>query len=339
MDSSFVTAVIISGILGGAGIFLLYSTLQNMIASREWFSHPLSPGKRVDSGGTQLYAMVKGSGNITVIFEPGVGFTSPIWWAIQEKIASQATTVSYDRAGYGWSNAGSFPRTVAQAVTELRGLLERLALRPPYVLVGHSYGGLMMAYFAKKYPEEVAGVILLDAVPLDNARFQKELPPAVFKNGVDKTRMLGLYRILSKLGLFRRFNLAAKLSLPEWVKRPLLENYCKDKAIVASISEMTHLEESISQVRDLASGLNVPLYVVTHSRKVHMEYYAQFGEATLPTAEAKHIEDLWEETYRQYLTWSPRSHWIVAEKSSHSIPLDEPDLVAELIQKLLQELR
>ncbi len=241
MDSSFVTALILSGILGGVGIFLLYSTLQNKIASREWFSHPLSPGKRVDCGGTQLYAMVKGSGTITVIFEPGVGLTSAIWWTIQEKIASQATTVSYDRAGYGWSDAGTFPRTVSQAVIELRALLEHLALRPPYLLVGHSYGGLMMAYFAKKYPQEVAGVILLDAVPLDNARFQKELSPAAFKYGVNKTRMLKYYRLFSKVGLFRRFNFASKLPLPEHLKQPLLENYCIDKAFAANMSEMAYL--------------------------------------------------------------------------------------------------
>lgn len=338
MDSSIIVILILSGISGVIGGFLLYSTLQNRSASQRWFSHPLSPGKRIDIENHQIFAMVKGNSTPTVIFEPGVGLTSAIYWTIQDKIASQTTTVSYDRAGYGWSEEGPFPRTVAQVVTELRELLKRLSLTPPYVLVGHSYGGLVMGYFARRYPQEVAGVILLDAVPLANARFQKELSPKAFKYGVDKTRMLKLYRIFSKLGLFRRFNMAAKLPVPEHVKQPLLENYCRDQAIVASMGEMEHLEESIAQVQDLPGRLNVPFYVVTHARKVHMDNYAQFGERILSAAEARHIEDLWEETYRQYLTWSSRSHWIVAEKSSHSIPLDEPDLVVKLIQELLQEI-
>ncbi len=337
MDSTGIAFAILGSILGIIGIFLLYSTVQNNILSRRWFSNPSSRGQRVNLTTTSLYATVKGTGMPTVIFEPGVGLTSPIWWAIQEKIAMQVTTVSYDRAGYGWSYAGVLPRTVAQAVAELRELLERLALKPPYVLVGHSFGGLLMAYFAKKYPQEVSGVILLDAVPFDNARFEKELSPAAFKYGVDKTRMLKSYRIFSKLGIFRRFNLASKLQIPEQLKQPLLENYCQDKAILASMSEMANLEESIKQTREISVVLAIPLYVVSHSRKVHMDFYAQFGEYTLPIVEAQHIEDLWEETYREYLTLSSRSRWFVAEKSGHSIPLDEPGFVVALIQRILQE--
>ncbi len=337
LDSTTTTIIVLSVIFGAVGILFLYSTLQNKHVSQQWFSHPLSPGQRIDIGETQLYARVKGHGTPTVIFEPGVGLTSAIYWTIQEEIASQTCTVTYDRAGYGWSKEGHSPRTVVQVVAELRELLKRLAISPPYVLVGHSYGGLVMAYFAKRYPEEVAAMILLDAVPLDNARFRKELSPKAFKYGVDKTRMLNLYRILSKLGFFRRFNMAAKLPVPAHVKQPLLENYCRDQAIVASINEMERLEESIAQVREFPNQLNIPLYVVTHARKVHMDYYAQFGEKTLPAAEARQIEDLWEETYKQYLTWSPQSQWIVAEKSGHSIPLDEPDLVVDLIQKIVKE--
>jgi pimeloyl-ACP methyl ester carboxylesterase len=331
MDSTGIAFAVLGSLLGIIGIFLLYSTVQNSLASQRWFSNPSPLGQRVDLPTTSLYTTVKGTGGPTVIFEPGVGLTSPIWWVCQ------ATTVSYDRAGYGWSYAGVLPRTVAQAVAELRELLERLALKPPYVLVGHSFGGLMMAYFAKKYPQEVSGVILLDAVPFDNARFEKELSPAAFKYGVDKTRMLKSYRIFSKLGIFRRFNLASKLQIPEQLKQPLLENYCQDKAIRASISEMANLEESIKQTREISGVLAIPLYVVSHSRKVHMDFYAQFGEYTLPMVEAQHIEDLWEETYREYLTLSPRSRWFVAEKSGHSIPLDEPGFVVALIQRILQE--
>lgn len=107
---------------------------------------------------------VEGNGPRTVIFESGLGDTLGVWSKVQPLVAAGcARTVSYDRAGYSGSDPAQTPRDAANIVTELRAALARRDIRPPYVLVGHSLGGLYMQYFARNYPREVAGLVLVDS--------------------------------------------------------------------------------------------------------------------------------------------------------------------------------
>lgn len=108
--------------------------------------------------------VIEGQGEPTVVFEAGLGDTLDTWRPIQMEIAGQCTrTVTYTRAGYPGSAAASGTRDAATVVNELRWELARRNVRPPYVLVGHSLGGLYMQYFARQYPEEVAGLVLVDS--------------------------------------------------------------------------------------------------------------------------------------------------------------------------------
>ena len=107
---------------------------------------------------------IEGHGARTVILESGLGDTLDIWKDIQPRIASRcARTIAYTRAGYLGSDPAIGPRDSATIVAELRTELERHKIRPPYVLVGHSLGGLYMQYFARNYPTEVAGLVLVDS--------------------------------------------------------------------------------------------------------------------------------------------------------------------------------
>lgn len=107
---------------------------------------------------------VEGNGPRTVIFESGLGDTLNVWDPIQRRVAAGcARTVSYNRAGYAGSDVAESVRDAANIVAELRAELARRNIRPPYVLVGHSLGGLYMQYFARNYPREVAGLVLVDS--------------------------------------------------------------------------------------------------------------------------------------------------------------------------------
>jgi pimeloyl-ACP methyl ester carboxylesterase len=107
---------------------------------------------------------VEGSGPSTVIFESGLGDTLGVWDAVQPRVAAGcARTVAYDRAGYAGSDPAETPRDASHIVAELRAALARRNIRPPYVLVGHSLGGLYMQYFARNYPHEVKGLVLVDS--------------------------------------------------------------------------------------------------------------------------------------------------------------------------------
>jgi pimeloyl-ACP methyl ester carboxylesterase len=124
---------------------------------------PRPPGRLVDVGGYRLHAIVRGRGGPAVVFLNGSGDYSFVWALVQPGVSGFTTTVAYDRAGDAWSDLGPTPRTMRQECFELHVLLGRAGVRPPYVLVGHSYGGLVARVFAEQYPLDVAGVVLVDA--------------------------------------------------------------------------------------------------------------------------------------------------------------------------------
>lgn len=128
---------------------------------------PDPPGMLVDIGGQRLHVACTGHGLPTVLLESGSGDFSVVWSLVQPGIAAFTRVCSYDRAGYAWSDPGARPRTYWQLALELHTAAERLHLPPPYVLVGQSYGGLVVRGFADHYRRDVAGMVLVDAVHED----------------------------------------------------------------------------------------------------------------------------------------------------------------------------
>ncbi len=121
-------------------------------------------GQMVDIGGYRLHISCAGTGGPTVVIDSGVGDWSTSWVGVQAEVAKTTRACVYDRAGYGWSEVGPQPRTSAQFVYELHALLQGANINGPYVVVGHSLGGLTAQLFAHDYPEEVAGVVLVDSL-------------------------------------------------------------------------------------------------------------------------------------------------------------------------------
>jgi pimeloyl-ACP methyl ester carboxylesterase len=158
-------------------------------------------GRFVDIGeGCRLYLFEKGSGGPTVLFESGIAATNLNWSHIQETVAQFTHTASYDRAGLGWSSRANSARTPGNIAVELHAMLQRAGIQPPYVLVGHSFGGLVMRRFALLYPAEVAGVVLIDPMrpeewpPLDPGK----------QATVDRGTRMASYGVpIARLGLAR----------------------------------------------------------------------------------------------------------------------------------------
>jgi pimeloyl-ACP methyl ester carboxylesterase len=152
------------------------------------------------AGGGRLYALDQGSGAPTVVFESGIAATNLNWRHIQKSISQETRTVSYDRGGLGWSSPALTARTPGNIAMELRAMLEAAGIKPPFVLVGHSFGGLVMRRFALLYPQEVVGVVLVDPMrceewpPLDPAK------QAMLDRGV---RMTGYAVPIARMGLAR----------------------------------------------------------------------------------------------------------------------------------------
>jgi pimeloyl-ACP methyl ester carboxylesterase len=128
---------------------------------------PTPTGALVDIGGQRLHLNCTGSGSPTVIFESGTGDFSVIWALVQRRVSEFTRVCSYDRGGYAWSEPGVRPRTFAQLSLELHTALSLMHIDPPYVLVGQSYGGLVVRGFASQYRRELSGMVLVDAVHED----------------------------------------------------------------------------------------------------------------------------------------------------------------------------
>lgn len=110
-----------------------------------------------------LQMRIEGQGSRTVVLASGLGDTLDVWNNVQPLIAACTRTIAYTRAGYPGSDPASGARDAATIVSELRSELQRRGIRPPYVLVGHSLGGLYMQYFARQYPDEIEGLLLVDS--------------------------------------------------------------------------------------------------------------------------------------------------------------------------------
>lgn len=133
--------------------------------------------ERSKINGYELFSKYYINGSPTVLFEAGMGDSSEIWASIQDKISLFTTTFSYDRAGIGRSDISVIPRTCLDIVEDLSKLLQKVSVESPFILVGHSFGGLVSRLFASINPNLVAGMILVDAVPeYKEITFEKILP-------------------------------------------------------------------------------------------------------------------------------------------------------------------
>ncbi|MFC4307943.1 alpha/beta fold hydrolase [Steroidobacter flavus] len=162
-------------------------------------SAPPPPGQKVDIGGLALHVNCTGPSTAqpTVIIEAGLGEMSASYHWVQAGVSKQARVCSYDRAGLGWSDSSSDPRDAQHMVRDLHALLEAAHISPPYVLAGHSLGGLLILAYTRRYPDEVAGLVFLDSShPQQKARL-----PDYERNERWGKRMLTALSIGAHLGL------------------------------------------------------------------------------------------------------------------------------------------
>jgi len=263
------------------------------------------PGRLIDIGGHALHLDCRGNGSPVVVLESGIGGFSLQWRTIQTALAKRMRVCAYDRAGYGWSEPGPAPRSARRNAEELHALLTVAGERPPYILAGHSYGGLIVRLFAERYASEVAGVALLDAAAPE--QFER-LPPAVLPRAL-LAALAGGGRVMS-------MPLRAA-GFPPALATLGLQLMMLPKARAAYLDEMRWFEASARQLLHQRDGaLSAPLVVLSRAR-------SEF-DATVDHVSA---EVVWRDMQaRMSLLSSNTDHWIAAG-AGHQIHADRPDLV------------
>ena len=317
------------------GLLLLGLSYQ-AIASAVDAAHYPAPGKLVDIGGYRLHINCTGTGSPTVILDAGLGGTSLDWSKVQPAVARFTRVCSYDRAGYGWSDTGPGPRTSQQIVKELHLLLVHAQISGPYLLVGHSLGGLNMRLYAYRYPGEVAGMVLLDATSEHQFAQFGTYPPFFAPQAVSAgeqqylllrgAALFGVARLALQTGLFPLEDAAA---YPAAVLPIQLAQAAQTRYYSTQYDELAALQESAAQVRAARTASpsygHLPLIVL--SQDYSQDHSAQ-GKQTAAT---------WDALQKDLATLSSNSQHSIAQHSGHYIQLDRPDLAITAIQSVWQQ--
>ena len=285
------------------------------------------PGEFVDVGGFRLHLVCQGEGEPTVVMDAGLGDSYLTWQGIQPLAAKTTRVCAYDRAGLGYSDPGPEPRDSRRIVAELHELLGRAHLAPPYVLVGHSFGGFNTRLFAYTYPGEVAALVLVDVAHEDQYRL---FPGSVKSASEHFTRDLCSQSGRAPFGIERMRGITAADTMAaapdqRWLAATLGYRAAWYRAECGEL--LNFATASSDEVRAARRPLAVPVYILDGSA-----HFAQELEADgVPPHDADSAATVWHALHRELLTISPLARLIVAERSSHYVQFDQPDLVLEVI--------
>ena len=244
--------------LGLGALGCSYQTVQTSLDH----STDVMPGQAYDVGGRRLHMNCSGTGSPTVVLQNGLGETSAHWAWITRAIATDTRVCAYDRAGQGWSDDAGAPQDAAAIAADLHTLLERAKEPGPYVLAGHSAGGPYMLYYAAQYPDEVAGMVLIDAT---SPRAFSDLPDFSGMNATMR-RLLGVGNSLSRLGLAQLLGRGAGNGLPAPAADQVEAFASTPRAIRGSLEELSTLARSLTQAGKLTTLAAKPLAVVTAAK-------------------------------------------------------------------------
>jgi pimeloyl-ACP methyl ester carboxylesterase len=304
------------------------------------------PGRLVSIGTHHLHLNCAGEGRPAVVFDAALGASSLSWSLVHPVIARVTRACVYDRAGFGWSEAGPLPRTAGRIATELRQLLRSAGIPPPYVLVGHSFGGLVMRLFTARHPADVAGLVLIEpAIPDEWATPSAERRALILRgtrlcgfgeraarHGVARVvaRLVGagalaparaIVRLVSRGGLRREDEgiLAPIWKLPPDVRGMLGAMWTQPKFFEALGSQIQHVCDSAVEVqRDVAETYgDLPLTVISARDSSETRLRADEAMASAST----------------------RGRHVLADHSGHWVPLDAPQVVIDGVVGMVRQIQ
>jgi pimeloyl-ACP methyl ester carboxylesterase len=302
------------------------------------------PGRLVDVGGWRLHLHCTGqrpAGSPLVVLEPGIGDFSVEWSLVQPGVAAFARVCSYDRAGDGWSEMGPHPRSFRQIVYELRTLLDRAGERPPYVMVGQSYGGWLVRTYRASHPAEVSGIVLVDAGEDD--------PQRIMPDG-----SIGRASMLAKGVPIPPIKTSGPLRLADIPADALAAMRAGIAETVAHANDpprdklppdaMQMRSWALAQIGHIAAGVNPfeaeEIALLRNERARIPQAYGDLPLVVITRGipESDETATRGEERVREHqaiASASRRGRWRLAERSGHHVQIDQPEMVIEAIREVM----
>jgi pimeloyl-ACP methyl ester carboxylesterase len=268
----------------------------------------------VDVGGYRLHINCVGTGSPTVVIESGWGDWSAAWSSWVQPAAARTTRVcTYDRAGYGFSEPGPLPRTAERFAQELHTLLHEAGIPGPYVLAGHSMGGLTVRLYAHEYPTDVAGVVLIDSMSPSAAEASEETNQTSDGDGI--------LRLPARIGLLRLLTRPLGLSAPV---SPEVAGAYNASSVTPSYVQTYFLDEgrgmpaSLAQAGRVSTLGDIPLIVLSRGLDQQPQWMARQAEL---------------------LRLSSNSQQLFATHSGHNIEFDDPESAVGAIAQMVEHVR
>lgn len=320
----------LSGLVAAGGSALLSkanaSEKQQAPLSFEFIKNP--PGKLYSVGDHRLHAWCTGSGNTTVLLEPGLGGSSLEWMPLAEELSQNTRVCLYDRGGYAWSDPGNNPRHVVILARELKSLLSTIKEDSSLILVGHSYGGLIMRQLAAHLPDQVKGLILVDASHED--QFQR----------------LSNENNVAMLPSSRHFVVNTPEipeNLRQDVRNKILAFSRMRKTYAALHAEIESFADSCKYIRENKAPFDFPVTVISRGLDPYAGATPEASDQLSDDPDSSDLTDqsednrekIWHELQSDLLNLSPVSKQIIARQSGHHIHIDQPQIIKQAILDLL----
>lgn len=297
--------------------------------------------KKKDCKTAELAYAVFGTGKIDLVIEMGLGAVMAEWRPLVEKLVKHHTVLLYERAGYGSSSLSALERTPENIAHELHSLLEQLNCEEKITLLAHSQGGLYAQQYARRYPDQIRQLVLLDPLSARDDAFREELTESEFqKSGVDKTEGLRLNYRLAKLHLGWLIRLMMRSAPPFYYysafskkeSQYILAALGRPQTYETALAEyaLAHEKQYLQKLMTPEGFPQIPLVLLTHDSEIEKQEIKTFGGAS--EEEAEKVEALWQKLMCEYLTYSGQSRHIRAKKSSHYIHLTDMELVCEAVR-------
>ena len=303
-----------------------------------------APGDLGDVGGHRLHFRCEGTGAPAVVLEAGIAASSLTWSRVQPRIAQFARVCSYDRAGLAWSEPASTPRSMPALVNELRTLLERTGEPPPYVLVGHSFGGLIIRAFARAYPGDIAGLVFVD--PLHPEEWCDPSPQQrqMLRGGIFLSKLGAL---LARLGVVR-----GCLTLLSGGSPAVPQRFSR----LLGRRATALLERMVAEVQKLPAevlpavqahwshpkafrGMWQHLVSMPECCATFADGPDTFGNIPIVVLSAGARDPRWRDADRRLANASSNGCHIISPQSGHWVHLDEPQLVIDAIHDVIRRYR